>query len=483
MKKWLFSALVGLLIVLTGCTATIYGVPQARWDAMGPKERVAAMEAYRARQEALKQQRAEWARQRELERERQQAIAAEKARQEALRQQQEEQARRREMERERQQEEIAAENARRDALRRQELERERQRQIEAEKIQRRRSHIDAIYRGEGRYGELLRVTLEGGRLRLHRGHEPYRPVSFRIAAGETKTVLVVGLRGRQGTLVVGYDGRALLLDESPDTHRFRSVRLDYEKAWEWGKTYHRLNDHGPLELRGVTIRVTVLGAPPRDRHAGRRPPVIVVRKPSPEPVKPPNTFLINRSPFPRKSEKAVIVKAPPQRNMVEAGQSQPRRQDPKMVAERTPRLNRHEAVRNQPSHPSPAPAVERPSRSNASKETPPQRQGRDLPPSRVRITFAKGELFVKGRACPLIPQSFVLGQGEARTVVLRGRRGGVKIRVSYQEGEIGIDDRPGKGRSATSLRYSKKWRSGSRYRIKTTRNRLLEDLDISVRAM
>ena len=81
MKKWLFAGLILFLIGLTGCTTTIYGVPQERWDTMGEQERVAAMEAYQARQAVLRQQREERARQLALERERQRAIEAEEARQ------------------------------------------------------------------------------------------------------------------------------------------------------------------------------------------------------------------------------------------------------------------------------------------------------------------------------------------------------------------------------------------------------------------
>ena len=58
------------MIGLTGCTATIYGVPQERWDVMGEQERVAAIEAYQARQAVLLQQRQERARQQAIERER-----------------------------------------------------------------------------------------------------------------------------------------------------------------------------------------------------------------------------------------------------------------------------------------------------------------------------------------------------------------------------------------------------------------------------
>ena len=126
MKKWLFTVLMLLLIGLTGCTASIYGVPQERWDTMGEQERIAAIEAYQARQAVLLQQREERARQQAMERERQRAIAAEEARQRLL-------------------------------------------------------QVDAIYRGEGVYGDLLRVRIEEGSVKLNGSHRDYQPFAFRIA--------------------------------------------------------------------------------------------------------------------------------------------------------------------------------------------------------------------------------------------------------------------------------------------------------------
>jgi len=59
----------------------------------------------------------------------------------------------------------------------------------------------------------------------------------------------------------------------------------------------------------------------------------------------------------------------------------------------------------------------------------------------------------------------------------------VNVRVSYQGGEIAIDDHLGKGKSDTRLSFSPEWRGGSTYRIKATESRLVENLDISVLAM
>ncbi|HXV19743.1 MAG TPA: hypothetical protein VD811_01985 [Desulfuromonadales bacterium] len=382
MKKWLLTGLMLFLIGLIGCTPSIYGVPQERWDTMGEQERVAVMEAYQARQAVLQQQREERARQQAIEREHQRAIEAEEARQRQL-------------------------------------------------------QVDAVYRGKGVYGDLLRVTIQDGRLKFRGDHKPYQPVAFKIAAGETKKVEVVDLRGRTANLLASYDGSNLLLDDHPDARRSHAARLVYEDGWEEGKTYANLNARGPLELRGVTVTVQVLGEPPRDRRTGRRPQVIVIQQPAPKPENPQIILSKEKEHRPQKPE-TVAVEAPP------------RHDKPEVVA------------REQPTY---------------------KKQRANVPPSRVKVTFNKGQIQIKGKSCPLTPQSIDLREGETRTIALQGPLGRVNVRVSYQGGEIAIDDHPGKGKADTRLSFSQEWRNGSTYRIKATESRFIEDLDISVLAM
>jgi hypothetical protein len=239
MKKWMFGFLMVLMVMLAACTPRIYGVPEDRWETMSEQERIAAMEAYKARQEALRQQREERARIRAMEKKAQLAREAEEARQRQMR-------------------------------------------------------VEAIYRGEGLYGELLRVTLKGGMLQFHGVHKPFHPVSFRIAAGEIKDVEVVSVRGRKARMAVHYDGSNLLLDETPKSRASKAIRLPYEDAWETGATYPHLAAKGPLEIRGVDVTVQVVGKPPRGRHnrhqrhpgavqpsarRPQRPAVVVVKEP------------------------------------------------------------------------------------------------------------------------------------------------------------------------------------------------------------
>ncbi len=419
MKNWISAGLMLLLFALIGCTASIYGVPQERWEAMGEQERVAAMEAYRARQVLLRQQREERARQLALERERQGAIEAEAARQRQLR-------------------------------------------------------VAAVYRGEGVYGDLLRVRLEEGRLKLNGSHRAYQPIAFRIAAGESKRVEVVDHKGRKAALLASYDGSTLLLDESPGNARSRAIRLAYEDGWEGGKTYPGLTAKGPLELRGVSVTVQVLGEPPRDRRASRRPQVIVIRQPAPEPESPRVVIIREEEQRPQRPE-TVVVRETPRHDRPKVGEPPAHHETPQAVAKVPPRPAKPAEIGEEPAR------REKPEAFG--NKQPPPKQPAETPPARVKVTFHKGEIRTKGRPAPIAPQSIELRAGEARTLVLRGPVGKVEVRVSYEGGEVVIDDRPGKGKAKTRLGFGPRWQDGSPYRIEATGNRLVEGLDVSVLAL
>jgi hypothetical protein len=105
------------------------------------------------------------------------------------------------------------------------------------------------------------------------------------------------------------------------------------------------------------------------------------------------------------------------------------------------------------------------------------------PPARDKISFLKGIIRIKGKSYPIASQSLDLREGEFRTIVLKAQSGKVKVRVGYQGGEVAIDDQPGRGKSAIRLGFGQGWRDGSTYRIEATKNRLVEELDVSVLAM
>lgn len=391
MQKWLFRSFMLLILLLAACTPRIYGIPQERWQTMTEQERIAAMEAYKARQEVLRQQREEQARLRAMEKKAQLAR-------------------------------------------------------EAEDAHRRQLQVDAVYRGEGLYGDLLRVTLNGGMLKVYGAHKPFHPVSFKIAAGETKQVEIVSHRGRKTRMVVSYDGSNLVLDEKPSARRSMALRLPYEDSWERGVTYPNRFTKGPLEMRGVNVTVQIVGQPPRD-HRGRRhrpheamsptvrhphrPEVNVVKKPVLQPK--PEVAVIERHHRPQKPD--VIVSKP-----------KPDAAKPGKIVEHRPR---------------PKEIMHR-------------------PPARIKVVFRKGRLKFKKHGYALFPQTVDLRDGQIRNIIIRSHKGNLKIQVSYRGGELLIDDTPGRGRKQTRLGFSPGWKNGQAYLIKTSENHLLEDLDLFV---
>jgi hypothetical protein len=419
MKKWMFSLMMVLMMILSACTPRIYGVPEDRWETMSRQERVAAMEAYKARQEALRQQREERARLRAMEKEAQLAR-------------------------------------------------------EAEEDRRRQMRVDAIYRGEGLYGELLRVTLEGGMLQFHGVHKPFHPVSFRIAAGEIKDVEVVSVPGRKARMAVSYDGGNLLLDETPKSRHSNAIRLPYEDSWETGATYPHLVAKGPLEIRGVDVTVQVIGKPPRGRHDRRqrhpaavqppvrmpqRPAVVVVKEPARHPRP---AVVVVKEPARHPRPAVVVVKEPhrhpkPEVVVVDRG---PQTKVPDVVAVKPhPGADKYSKIKTHGTH---------------------KRKVAAAAPARIKVVFRKGHFTAEKRSCPMEPQTIVLRDGQTRDIFVRGRKGKLKIRVGYVGGELLIDDVPGKNRRCTRLGYVPGWKDGRVYAVAASGNGRLKDLDILI---
>jgi hypothetical protein len=442
MKKSILSALMILMMFLAACTPKIYGVPEDRWESMSEGERVAAMEAYKARQEALRQQRQEQARLRAMEKKAQLAREAEEARRLQMR-------------------------------------------------------VDAIYHGKGLYGELLRVNLQGGMLQFHGVHKPYHPVSFRIAAGETKDVEIVSAHGRKARMVVLYDGSNLLLDEKPKSVRSTAIRLPYEHSWETGATYPRMAAKGPLELRGVDVTVRIIGAPPRHRNdhrhrrpgavqptvrMPRKPAVVVVREPDRHPDS--QVVVIDRRPATRKPDVIVVKPRPAEKRPGKVVPGRPHKvavvKKPNHhpdsqggVVDRRPETKKPGVivVKPQPVENRPGKVVPR---------RPHQGDAAPAPPARIKVVFRNGRVTVKKSSSPLVPQTIQLRDGQVRDVVMRGRKGNLKIRVGYSAGELLIDDIPNHHSSPTRLGFVPGWKDGQRYAVETCGNGLLKDLDLMV---
>jgi len=209
MKPWI---LIAALVLVCACTPHIYGVPQPTWDRMSEAERVEAMHLYNERQIAYQQAAAERARLRSLEL-------------------------------------------------------ERQHQREAEEARLRELRFAAIYGGDGGYGELVRIRLQGGWIKLSGRFYAYAPVTFLIANHEYKTIEILDGRGRKGHLQVYYVDGNLYLDGNDASHKRHALLIGQNSGWHDGKLYSGLRSSGSLSLKDVSAYVEVV----RDRHGNRYP--------------------------------------------------------------------------------------------------------------------------------------------------------------------------------------------------------------------
>lgn len=138
---------------------------------------------------------------------------------------------------------------------------EAKRQAELEANLAREARIQAIHAGEGRPGDLIRVSLQGGFARLSGKHRPFAPLAFSLASGEMLQLEVFSVepRGRtySGRLGVAYEDGLLLLDTRNVDRDTRAARLTFEPAWRRGARY-LMDSQGPLQLREVEVMVSTL---------------------------------------------------------------------------------------------------------------------------------------------------------------------------------------------------------------------------------
>ena len=263
--KRLFPVCCALLLTLSACTPYLYGVPQDRWDRMSEAERVEAMRVYDREQQARR------------------IAAEERARRQAV----EEQARR----------QAAEERARQEAYERQ-REQARQAALERERQER----IGRIHRGDGAYGELIRVRLQGGNIRVGERLFRYEPVTFAIAEGETRRIAAIDPRGKTAELTVSYAGGVLALE---------GTRFTYDRSWGRGRLYAGTIIQGTPEFRDVDLFVEVHDRSSRQEREENRlvvgselePPVRVKNPPvlpavvrPPEAHRPPAPPVVDRPP-------------------------------------------------------------------------------------------------------------------------------------------------------------------------------------------
>lgn len=200
-----------LFLVLLGCTPYVYGVPETTWKTLTPEQQSETIRGFNERQLLEQQAR--------VHREAQRAAEAQV------------------------EAELALERARRQA-----------------------EQVEAIYRNEaGQFGDLIRVSINGGTIRLGGKHKTFQGLSFKLADGETKEIAVWSderKNSRQGVLFASYQDGVLLLDGSARQSR-DAARFVYDQSWKAGRTYLQVHSSGNLQLQGVQVAIEII--PPR-RH-------------------------------------------------------------------------------------------------------------------------------------------------------------------------------------------------------------------------
>ncbi len=186
-------------ILVPGCSTSHYGVADEEWQKMSEAERVVAIEGYNERQRIREESRLEEAKAKRV-------VAEQRARE-------------------------------------------------------RKEHIQSIYNGNGgQFGDLLRVSMKGGKIRIGGKHRSYRPVSFKIADKECKSIKLVSEKKHSshgGQITACYRDGLLLLDVSGSGSR-GATALTYDSGWAKGQTYQHVESDGKNELENVEVYVLVV---------------------------------------------------------------------------------------------------------------------------------------------------------------------------------------------------------------------------------
>jgi len=197
------------LFLLSSCTPRIYGVPEDQWATLSADEREQTIEHHQEMELLREQRRIEEVK-----------IAAEQEKQQRL------------------------------------------------EIEYRQAQADQIYSGErGIRGDLLRVTIRGGELRINGKHRPYSPVSFRIADGEQKTITFTHPKKHhyQTDVVIEYYDGVLTFDNDRRYNYEYRYELVYEPEWRRGKHYHNISLHkrSHSQARNIEIIIDAVALPRR----------------------------------------------------------------------------------------------------------------------------------------------------------------------------------------------------------------------------
>jgi hypothetical protein len=150
-----------------------------------------------------------------------------------------------------------------EARRRAAAEREMQRRLAAEEAARaERERVAALYRNAV-YGDIVRVTIQGGALQIHQKRHPFQPVAFELARGESKPVTIAWSGSVQQAVTfqvrLSTDGQTLFFDDDQTAL--------VNNGWERGEVVTLgVAGHGNWKLVNPTFRIQyreLPGAPNR----------------------------------------------------------------------------------------------------------------------------------------------------------------------------------------------------------------------------
>jgi len=186
-----------LILLLTGCAKTYYGVSKDVWVAMNDPQKQAAIEGYNQR-ELLRTQ--HWI---EREKLRDLSIAEEK-------------------------------------------------KIQIEKDSRRYDNVENS-------GELVQVALLSGEIRIGRKSRPMEPFSVRLRNGEVREFTVRTMEHKHmsytARITIQYDNGLLII--GPQRSGRGGIRIPYEHSWLRGAKYKAVKGSGRYKMKKMNIVVTV----------------------------------------------------------------------------------------------------------------------------------------------------------------------------------------------------------------------------------
>jgi len=198
--------LLTVFLLASACTNKIYGVPEEQWLLLDKNERIETIRGYNS-VEKIKAEARLIAQQQRYEQEKQQQLQL--------------------------------------AL------------IAAEKQQK----VEDIYQGYGTYGDLVRVTIQKGKIDFNGKHKTYQPISFRLADGEEKSI-TFNATGKHRYLnrhvLVAYEDGVVLFD--CNNHGYSSQcaqHFAYEPEWRRGKTYSHVSLHKSSKTEAKDISVII----------------------------------------------------------------------------------------------------------------------------------------------------------------------------------------------------------------------------------